>query len=97
MEPNEKLANSIHATAVLGESSLIGSLSPTFSRVPILREIIPSAMAFRVMEVYRNSMSWCLSQSDISSDRWIDNEVSVGFPQFICNLYVQMYSAIVHG
>ena len=79
MEPNEKLANSIHATAVLGESSLIGSLSPTFLEFQYYRKIIPSAMAFRVMEVYGNSMSWCLGQSDISSDRWIDNEVSVGF------------------
>jgi hypothetical protein len=36
MEPNEKLANNIQATAVLGESlSFMWELAPTFFKVPM--------------------------------------------------------------
>jgi len=34
MDPNEKLANSIQATADLGESSFMWALAPIFSPVP---------------------------------------------------------------
>ena len=61
------------------ESSLIGSLSPTFSRVPILQRDNPFRHGFPGHGGVWELHDWCLSQSDIPSDRWIDNEVSVGF------------------